>query len=105
MDIATAAALLDIQYVTDEGVGGNGPKKVLQAAKAAYRKLALKHHPDKNGGSRKSQIMFIKVGIAYKTIIEAIQNEKGLDENDDGVYVDEEDLEVWKRKWNKWARS
>ncbi len=40
--------------------------------KAAYRKLAMKHHPDRNPGDKASEEKFKKIGAAY----EALSDEK-----------------------------
>eukprot|EP00397_Hematodinium_sp_SG-2012_P054371 GEMP01065513.1.p1 GENE.GEMP01065513.1~~GEMP01065513.1.p1 ORF type:complete len:419 (+),score=91.88 GEMP01065513.1:33-1289(+) len=39
--------------------------------KSAYRKLALKHHPDKNRGDKNAEEMFKKVAEAYQTLSNA----------------------------------
>jgi molecular chaperone DnaJ len=36
--------------------------------KKAYKKLALKHHPDKNGGSKESEDMFKEISDAYSIL-------------------------------------
>lgn len=92
MDVATAAALLDIRYSASDA---GGPEATLRAAKSAYRRLALRHHPDKNGGRRSAQLAFVKVGIAYKTIVESVRsaNPDGWGDEDDG-FIDEDDIEV-----------
>lgn len=41
--------------------------------KAAFRKLALVHHPDRNAGSPESQAMFILVRNAYETLIDPVR--------------------------------
>lgn len=46
--------------------------------KKAYRKLALKHHPDKNGGNKESEEKFKQINDAYATL----SNEKKRQEYD-----------------------
>eukprot|EP00757_Euglenozoa_sp_SAG-D1_P011771 gene11771-3484_t len=36
--------------------------------KRAYRKMALKYHPDKNQGDSEAEAMFKKVGEAYECL-------------------------------------
>jgi molecular chaperone DnaJ len=44
------------------GVGRNASQEEI---KKAYKKLAVKHHPDKNGGSKESEEKFKKLNEAY----------------------------------------
>lgn len=39
-----------------------------QGLKAAYRKLAMKHHPDRNGGSEESMARFKEISEAYSVL-------------------------------------
>ncbi|KAF7639204.1 Cysteine string protein, partial [Meloidogyne graminicola] len=50
--------------------------------KKAYRKLALKHHPDKNLNNQEAKEIFQKIQEAYKKIIniKEVENEKILNE-------------------------
>ena len=43
----------------------------------AYRKLAMKHHPDKNPGDKKSEDKFKEINEAYQVLIDAASVEKG----------------------------
>ena len=59
--------------------------------KKAYRKLALKNHPDKNKGSEESKRKFQQISEAYKCLTDP----KYMDENMDGMdgfSMDEEEL-------------
>ncbi len=47
------------------GVDRNVDEKTL---KAAYRKLAVKHHPDKNQGNAKAEQKFKEISFAYDTL-------------------------------------
>jgi curved DNA-binding protein CbpA len=38
--------------------------------KSSFKKLAVIHHPDKNGGSKKSEEIFKSILIAYETLID-----------------------------------
>jgi hypothetical protein len=59
--------------------------------KKAYRKLALKNHPDKNKGSEESKVKFQRISEAYKCLTDP----KYMDESMDGMEgfsMDEEEL-------------
>ena len=49
------------------------PDAELIDIKKAYRKLALKWHPDRNGGSQESTEKFKKIGEAYQVLSDADQ--------------------------------
>ena len=53
----------------------------LQSLKKKYHKLALQHHPDKNGNTIESKEHFQKIGEAY----ELIKREIGINELDDDL--------------------
>jgi len=48
------------------------PPLTTEKVKARYKELVKRHHPDANGGDKKSEEMFKKISIAYNTIIESL---------------------------------
>ena len=56
----------------------------LDYIKKRYRKLALKHHPDKNGNTEESNEHFKKINEAYNFLLRGIKNlQPELDEEED----------------------
>lgn len=47
---------------------GCSPDADMETLKKAYRKQAMKHHPDKNSGNKESEIKFKEVGYAWEII-------------------------------------
>lgn len=60
--------------------------------KKAYRKLALKHHPDRNQGNLKSEEEFKKILTAYEIL---------SDENKRAIYDKELEIHLKSRTFNK----
>lgn len=60
---------MDLDYYKILGVAENASA---EEVKAAYKKLAKKHHPDKNGGDELSQEVFKKVKAAYETLSDSV---------------------------------
>lgn len=65
--------------------------------KKAYRRLAIKHHPDKNRGDPDAESRFKDIGIAYQTLSDPVlrkkYNEFGPKESaPEGGYVDPEEI-------------
>jgi molecular chaperone DnaJ len=52
-------------YYSQLGVARNATDAEI---KAAYRKLAMKHHPDRNPGDKASEEKFKKIGAAYEAL-------------------------------------
>lgn len=50
---------------------GVGPESTQDAIKKAYRMLALRHHPDRNGGDEASEALFKEISEAYLVIGDA----------------------------------
>src|ERR1035437_1783955 len=53
------------------------PKKASQKdIKAAYRKLALKYHPDQNSGSKETEAKFVEINEANEVLSDPQKREK-----------------------------
>lgn len=59
---------------------GLGPAASMEDIKRAYRRLAQRTHPDKQGGSERARRSFILITQAYRTLLNAARaaNEGGL---------------------------
>lgn len=55
--------------------------------RTAYKKLALKHHPDKNKGDPEAHKEFLKISEAYKRITDP---DSFKDEDDEGEMTEAE---------------
>ncbi|KAJ2918913.1 hypothetical protein MD484_g1501, partial [Candolleomyces efflorescens] len=65
--------------------------------KKAYRRLAIKHHPDKNPSDPTASARFTQIGVAYQTLVDPElrkrYNEFGAKESQpEGGYVDPEEV-------------
>ena len=61
----------------------------LDAIKKAYRKLALKHHPDRNQGSEESEEKFKQISDAYEYLMDYADFDS-IDESNDGFKAEDE---------------
>ncbi|PCI41291.1 MAG: molecular chaperone DnaJ [Rhodospirillaceae bacterium] len=50
------------------------PPLTVDDAKARYKKLARRHHPDTNDGCKKSEELFKEVGHAYQVVLKFLQD-------------------------------
>ena len=58
-------------YYQTLGVGKNASKEEI---KSSYRKLAMKHHPDKNPGDAASEAKFKEASEAYQVLSDSQKN-------------------------------
>jgi len=71
LDVATMRVVLNGRllnmenYYTILGVSKDATK---EAIKKAYRKLAMKHHPDRNSGSQEAEVKFKNINNAYMVL-------------------------------------
>lgn len=59
-------------FHTPHVVLGLTPSASIDNIKRAYRKLALKYHPDKNPGNKEAEAKFIECAKAYKLLTDTI---------------------------------
>ena len=55
------------------GVSSNASEDEL---KKAYRKVAMKHHPDRNPGDKKAEEKFKEINNSYKILLNKFKNDK-----------------------------
>ena len=66
--------------------------------KQAYKKMALRHHPDKNPGDTEAHKQFIAISEAFQKISRSMQHKSGSykdDDDDDEDYYDDDDDEYY----------
>jgi len=56
---------------------GLGPAAGREDVRRAYRRLALRYHPDRHGGDETSRRRFIEVVVAYRTLMAALRAVEG----------------------------
>jgi curved DNA-binding protein CbpA len=67
----------------------------LNYLKKQYRKMALKHHPDKNGNTKESNEKFKKINEAYDYLNREIKHLKQTDFHNDENFNNEENDEIF----------
>jgi curved DNA-binding protein CbpA len=55
------------------GVPGDSPPEHI---KSSFHKLAIRHHPDKNGNSPESQVKYLLISNAYGTLIDPVKRKE-----------------------------
>ncbi|MGH1469420.1 MAG: DnaJ C-terminal domain-containing protein [Bdellovibrionales bacterium] len=73
---------------------GLKPGASLADIKKAYRKLALKYHPDRNPGIDNPEEIFSKINDAYKKLSEYTLSAE-LNDDDDGGFAEEDTNPGW----------
>lgn len=56
---------------------GVGPNATPDEIKSAFKKLAMQHHPDRNGGSDESTVRFQEINEAYQALMRGPQPQQG----------------------------
>lgn len=82
---------------------GLGETATLKDIKAAYRKLAQLHHPDKHGGVPASETEIMKrLNRAYKLLTDFCNEYRYSfrQEDSSGVYSKEDDYKRWRDNWS-----
>ena len=80
------AALKTLGFTATDGGGGGGAPKSLKELNKRYHLLALRHHPDKVGGSGSSgdnDAIFKEINESHKRVKEYFYSDDGADGHDD----------------------
>ncbi len=84
---------------------GVSPVATADEIKSAYRKLALKHHPDRNGGSEESKKRTQEINGAYDRIKNAVIVKNGNTEYKSYPEYDYEDMTGLTREQFEFAKA
>jgi len=82
---------------------GLGETASLKEVKAAFKRLAHLHHPDKHAGNSPDDTeMMQRLNRAYKTLTDYCEKYKYSFKQEDvaRVYPEEEDYKKWHDKWS-----